>query len=268
MCAGYVFMYFLRGSLPWQGLRANTKKQKYQKIMEKKMATPIDMLCKGFPDEFRIYFEYCRALRFADKPDYSYLRRLFKDLALRNEIGTCGSGADFARTPGMPPCGGVYLLHHLPVCVFVLRAEYDGNFDWRMLPDAAAAGVAGAGAPDMGGADDAPDGHEMDLPDDIERGEDDHEGEGFEGGAGAGVADAGRRDMGAYGGAGYDAAGGAILAEGEEADYRGGYDHRVPASAGASRGVVMPVGTAAARAGMPVASRMAVPGGVMPPGMH
>ena len=62
---GYVFMYFLRGSLPWQGLRANTKKQKYQKIMEKKMATPIDLLCKGFPDEFRIYFEYCRALRFA-----------------------------------------------------------------------------------------------------------------------------------------------------------------------------------------------------------
>ena len=83
---GYVFMYFLRGSLPWQGLRANTKKQKYQKIMEKKMATPIDLLCKGFADEFRIYFEYCRALRFADKPDYSYLRRLFKDLALRNEV--------------------------------------------------------------------------------------------------------------------------------------------------------------------------------------
>lgn len=45
---GYVFMYFLRGSLPWQGLRANTKKQKYQKIMEKKMATPIDLLCKGW----------------------------------------------------------------------------------------------------------------------------------------------------------------------------------------------------------------------------
>lgn len=117
---GYVFMYFLRGSLPWQGLRANTKKQKYQKIMEKKMATPIDLLCKGYPDEFRIYFEYCRALRFADKPDYSYLRRLFKDLALRNEI------------------------------------EYDGNFDWRMLPDAvprasgssaAAGGAAAAPAP-------------------------------------------------------------------------------------------------------------------------
>jgi len=116
---GYVFMYFLRGSLPWQGLRANTKKQKYQKIMEKKMATPIDLLCKGYPDEFRIYFEYCRALRFADKPDYSYLRRLFKDLALRNEI------------------------------------EYDGNFDWRMLPDAVPR-ASGSSASGGGGGTPAP----------------------------------------------------------------------------------------------------------------
>ncbi len=100
---GYVFMYFLRGSLPWQGLRANTKKQKYQKIMEKKMDTPIDLLCKGFPDEFRIYFEYCRALRFADKPDYSYLRRLFKDLALRNEVRegeACHAQVSLPLAPG------------------------------------------------------------------------------------------------------------------------------------------------------------------------
>lgn len=46
---GYVFMYFLRGSLPWQGLKAATKRQKYERISEKKMSTPIDELCKGFP---------------------------------------------------------------------------------------------------------------------------------------------------------------------------------------------------------------------------
>eukprot|EP01023_Acetabularia_acetabulum_P026311 TRINITY_DN25029_c0_g1_i2.p1 TRINITY_DN25029_c0_g1~~TRINITY_DN25029_c0_g1_i2.p1 ORF type:complete len:347 (+),score=33.06 TRINITY_DN25029_c0_g1_i2:49-1089(+) len=44
---GYVLMYFLRGSLPWQGLRAATKKQKYEKISEKKMSTPIEVLSSG-----------------------------------------------------------------------------------------------------------------------------------------------------------------------------------------------------------------------------
>ncbi|CAI9762732.1 unnamed protein product [Fraxinus pennsylvanica] len=80
---GYVLMYFLRGSLPWQGLRAGTKKQKYDKISEKKMLTPIELLCKSYPLEFISYFHYCRSLQFEDKPDYSYLKRLFRDLFIR-----------------------------------------------------------------------------------------------------------------------------------------------------------------------------------------
>lgn len=84
---GYVLMYFLRGSLPWQGLKANTKHDKYHKIMEKKMSTSVDTLCKGFPIEFTSYLNYCRALRFEDKPDYNYLRRLFKDLLQREGFG-------------------------------------------------------------------------------------------------------------------------------------------------------------------------------------
>ncbi|KAL8191928.1 hypothetical protein R6Q57_028659 [Mikania cordata] len=80
---GYVLMYFLRGSLPWQGLRAGTKKQKYDRISEKKMLTPIEVLCKSYPSEFISYFHYCRSLKFEDKPDYSYLKRLFRDLFIR-----------------------------------------------------------------------------------------------------------------------------------------------------------------------------------------
>ncbi|KAJ7972628.1 putative Casein kinase [Quillaja saponaria] len=80
---GYVLMYFIRGSLPWQGLKAGTKKQKYDKISEKKMSTPIEVLCKSYPSEFVSYFHYCRSLRFEDKPDYSYLKRLFRDLFIR-----------------------------------------------------------------------------------------------------------------------------------------------------------------------------------------
>ncbi|GAB2277632.1 Casein kinase 1-like protein 11 [Dionaea muscipula] len=80
---GYVLMYFLRGSLPWQGLKAGTKKQKYDKISEKKILTSIEVLCKSYPTEFTSYFHYCRSLRFEDKPDYSYLKRLFRDLFIR-----------------------------------------------------------------------------------------------------------------------------------------------------------------------------------------
>ncbi|XP_057783514.1 casein kinase 1-like protein 10 isoform X1 [Salvia miltiorrhiza] len=80
---GYVLMYFLRGSLPWQGLKAGTKKQKYDRISEKKMLTPVEVLCKSYPSEFISYFHYCRSLRFEDKPDYSYLKRLFRDLFIR-----------------------------------------------------------------------------------------------------------------------------------------------------------------------------------------
>jgi casein kinase 1 len=52
---GHVFMYFLRGGLPWQGLKAATNKQKYEKIGEKKQSTPIVELCEGFPGQ-RLFF--------------------------------------------------------------------------------------------------------------------------------------------------------------------------------------------------------------------
>jgi serine/threonine protein kinase len=80
---GYVLMYFLRGSLPWQGLHATDVKQKYEKIKEKKIMTKVEDLCKGFADEFVQYCNYCRSLKFEDKPDYSHLRNLFKELFKR-----------------------------------------------------------------------------------------------------------------------------------------------------------------------------------------
>lgn len=80
---GYVFLYFIRGSLPWQGLRATNKKQKYERICEKKQETTIEQLCKGYPQEFAQYMTYCRKLEFTDKPDYVYLRALFRDLLQR-----------------------------------------------------------------------------------------------------------------------------------------------------------------------------------------
>lgn len=123
-------------SLPWQGLKAATKKQKYDKICEKKLSTPIEVcalpfikqlsqshkfphslplprcsfrfdyyvsfakttllspycfvlkvLCKSHPVEFASYFHYCHSLTFDQRPDYGFLKRLFRDLFSREGIG-------------------------------------------------------------------------------------------------------------------------------------------------------------------------------------
>jgi serine/threonine protein kinase len=77
---GYVLVYFMKGILPWQGLRAESKKVKYRKIMEKKVATTFADLCHGIPQEFRTFFEHVRTLRFDQRPNYAGMRKMFRDL--------------------------------------------------------------------------------------------------------------------------------------------------------------------------------------------
>jgi len=61
---GHMFLYFLRGSLPWQGLKADTLKERYQKIGDTKRATPIDVLCK---DQAGLYlFTGCGLVLFVE----------------------------------------------------------------------------------------------------------------------------------------------------------------------------------------------------------
>ena len=73
---GYVLMYFLRSSLPWQGLHVNKGEDRYKKILQKKKGTSAEDLCKGFPKEFVEYINYTRNLEFEADPDYKFLRGL------------------------------------------------------------------------------------------------------------------------------------------------------------------------------------------------
>lgn len=75
---GHMFMYFLRGSVPWSGLDAKTKQEKYQKIMEKKEQVALQDLCKGHPKCFEDYLRYSRGLQFTERPDYDMIQDWFK----------------------------------------------------------------------------------------------------------------------------------------------------------------------------------------------
>ena len=114
---GYLLIYFLEGSLPWQGLKSNNpKKDKHNMIREKKLGTAIEILCRRIPrmfvcngvymtvvlhfwifycnvycsssicgpctcaGQFCEYLDYCRTLGFDVKPNYRYLKSLFSNL--------------------------------------------------------------------------------------------------------------------------------------------------------------------------------------------
>ena len=74
---GYVLMYFLRGNLPWQGLKIKSKEDRYKKILDKKKETTSEQLCKNYPDEFREYLEYSRNLEYTEEPKYEKLKNKF-----------------------------------------------------------------------------------------------------------------------------------------------------------------------------------------------
>ena len=74
---GYLLLYFLRGKLPWQGIPVKNKEERYMKIMQKKIDTSAQQLCRGFPLEFERYVEYTRNLQYEENPDYKFLKDLF-----------------------------------------------------------------------------------------------------------------------------------------------------------------------------------------------
>ncbi|GAW20855.1 hypothetical protein ANO14919_103670 [Xylariales sp. No.14919] len=77
---GYMFVYFARGSLPWQGLKAATEDEKLELIKQKKISLSGEELCQDLlPTEFARYINYTRSLDPRDKPNYRYIRNLFRN---------------------------------------------------------------------------------------------------------------------------------------------------------------------------------------------
>lgn len=85
---GYVMMYLLRGILPWQNMKAKDTKTKYKMIMEKKISTPAEFLCQGYPSQLATLINYAKNLKFQEKPDYKFLKSLIQAAMKANKYET------------------------------------------------------------------------------------------------------------------------------------------------------------------------------------
>ncbi|CAD8136875.1 unnamed protein product [Paramecium octaurelia] len=78
---GYVFIYLLKGNLPWQNITSSSDKEKTRLVGKLKMELETKDLCKGLPIEIQRYMDYVQKLKFPSTPDYKYLLSLFQKIA-------------------------------------------------------------------------------------------------------------------------------------------------------------------------------------------
>ena len=82
----YLIIYFIKGRLPWQGLRHISKEERNRRILEKKKNISSQELCSGCPKELEIFIDYIKNLGFTEVPDYDYLRQILKNILEKNNM--------------------------------------------------------------------------------------------------------------------------------------------------------------------------------------
>ena len=92
---GYMMVYLMKGSLPWQGKVNSNPKKKYDTIKKIKIERKLTDLCEGLPKECIQFIQYARDMRFEDKPDYKFLKKLLHKMAKRNGLIMSSSKFDW-----------------------------------------------------------------------------------------------------------------------------------------------------------------------------
>jgi len=80
----YLIIYFLKGSLPWQGLNISSKEKRFQTIYKIKKEVKIETLCEGLPKEILDILKYVKNLGFNETPRYDYIKNLFITILDKN----------------------------------------------------------------------------------------------------------------------------------------------------------------------------------------
>ena len=85
---GYMLIYFLKGSLPWQGLKSDedSDSKHMEKIGDMKLIIKLDKLCDGIPKQFKEYIKDCKETKFDEEPNYDKLKNYFLCAAKENKV--------------------------------------------------------------------------------------------------------------------------------------------------------------------------------------
>ena len=73
----YLIMYFLKGSLPWQGLKIASRPQRFKEITRLKKTFKVESFAENIPPEIILFCKYVRKLGFTENPKYEYMKKLF-----------------------------------------------------------------------------------------------------------------------------------------------------------------------------------------------
>ena len=76
----YMLIYFLKGKLPWQDVKAKQKEERHKLITEIKSKVTIESLCENTPKEFAELLTYVKNLEFEETPLYTKFYAFFHNL--------------------------------------------------------------------------------------------------------------------------------------------------------------------------------------------
>jgi len=92
----YVLIEFAKGQLPWRRIKDKDL------VGEMKIQCNTPDLVADLPHEFLLFMQHLQTLRYADRPNYSYLHSLMDDL-FRKIGGDDATPFDWERVPTRAP---------------------------------------------------------------------------------------------------------------------------------------------------------------------
>ena len=76
----YLILYFLKGYLPWQGLKVTSKIKRLYYISNMKKNINLERFCENLPPEILLLCKYTRKLGFTEDPKYGYMKNLLNSI--------------------------------------------------------------------------------------------------------------------------------------------------------------------------------------------